>query len=98
MELDRRKELRRQHARETRDPATTMAIDAESEILARQLPDTAHALIWDAFTAAGQGISKERWILEALTGHAGDDGAQRGCLRHIIALWSDGPWQRENVQ
>lgn len=90
-------ELFRQRARQRGDPATIMALDAEDEASASNLAPAAQLLLSDAIKSAGNGFSTEQWIADVLIGHAGDDSAQLGCLRHIVALWSGGgwPWPRD---
>ena len=97
-ELARRDHQLRQRARELGDPATIMSIDAHDEASAHHLAPAAALLISDATQSAGQGVSKERWIMEVLNHHEGDDAAQLACMRYVVALRSGGtwPWPREN--
>lgn len=71
-------------------------LHAEKDAPAKNLGPVAELLASDAAGRAGDGISKEEWISEVLTGHSADDEAQLGCLKVILALWSDGfwPWPR----
>ncbi len=84
--------------REEGDPALVTSVDAEIEAKAKHLSEAAQALLSDAVKSAGAGLSKERWIGDVLNGHIGDDEAQLGCLRHIVALWNDGPWAWPRVE
>jgi len=49
-------------------------------------------LLADSNRAASGGLSKELWIIEVLRGHESDEWVQLGCLKQIVALWTDGPW------
>ena len=90
--LDSFEEVLAQEMRATNDPMMVTGLDAENEAKAKQLPVAARMLIWDAVRSAAGGVTKEQWIAEVLSGHASDETAQLGCLRHIVTLWSDGPW------
>jgi|SRR5580700_4257689 hypothetical protein len=79
-------------ARDVDDPAQVTMVDAENEAAAKNLAPAARLLAVDAARRAGDGTSKEDWILEVLKGHASDEDAQLRCLRLIVALWSEGPW------
>lgn len=90
--LDENEERIARFGRETGDPGIITSLDAENESKAKELPETAQLLAKDAANCAAAGQSKEQWISDVLSGHAGDDAAQLGCLKHIVRLWSDGPW------
>lgn len=62
------------------------------EATAKGLSPLAGLLVMDAVLAAARGELKEEWIAQVLRGHAGDEDAQKICLREILALWNDGPW------
>lgn len=78
--------------RKTDDPVGVTTLDVENEAAAKNLAPAAQLLAVDATRRAGDGISKEDWILEVLKGHAADEDAQLGCMRLIVTLWSEGPW------
>jgi hypothetical protein len=64
---------------------------------ARGLSRLAGLLVLDAVIAAANGELKEEWIVQVLSGHAGDENVQLECLREIVALWAEGiwPWSAE---
>jgi len=74
------------------DPTRLPMLHAEKDAAAKNLSPVAKLLASGAARRAGDGLSKEEWISEVLTGHSADDEAQLGRLRFILALWSDGPW------
>jgi hypothetical protein len=59
---------------------------------ARGLSRLAGLLVLDAVIAAARGELKEEWIVQVLSGHAGNEVIQLECLREIIALWTEGIW------
>ena len=91
-QLERFNEEIRRLARQLDDPATMMGLDAEIEVAARKLGPAAEALTGDAYQAIREGVSKEKWISDVISGHAGNDAAQIACIVHIVELWRNGPW------
>jgi hypothetical protein len=76
---------------------STVALESAKksyDATARGLSRLAGLLVLDAVIAAARGELKEQWILEVLSGHAGDEHLQLECLREIVALWTEGilPW------
>jgi hypothetical protein len=59
---------------------------------ARGLSRLAGLLVLDAVIAAARGELKEEWIVQVLSGHAGNEHFQLQCLREIVALWTEGIW------
>jgi hypothetical protein len=59
---------------------------------ARGLSRLAGLLVLDAVIAAARGELKEEWIVQVLSGHAGNEDIQLECLREIVALWTEGIW------
>lgn len=78
--------------RNSGDPSPITALDAENEAKAKGLPLAAQLLARDAAMRCGEGLTKEQWIINILQGHAENEPAQLRCLKHIVAIWSDGPW------
>ncbi len=70
-ELERATELFAQTVRATDDPMMVTALDADNEAKAKQLPQIAQLLIFDAVRSAAEGATKEQWIAEVLSGHGG---------------------------
>jgi hypothetical protein len=93
-EIERYEEILAKEIRASDDPGMVTALDAENEVRTKSQNscETAQLLARDAARDASLGITKEDWILEVLRGHGDDQEAQLGCLKHIAALWQDGPW------